>query len=74
MVFNRMSGEELRLAKQWYDEDGKTPLEMSLLLRRDKSTLTRHVVKRTQQKRDGRPRALTVIMEKGVAGSTGVRT
>ena len=23
MVFNRMSGEELRLAKQWYDEDGK---------------------------------------------------
>ena len=59
MVFNRMSGEELRLAKQWYDEDGKTPLEMSLLLRRDKSTITRHVVKRTEQKRDGRPRALT---------------
>ena len=59
MVFNRMSGEELRLAKQWYDEDGKTPLEISLLLRRDKSTITRHVVKRTEQKRDGRPRALT---------------
>ena len=58
MVFNRMSGEELRLAKQWYDEDGKTPLEISLLLRRDKSTITRHVVNRTEQKRDGRPRAL----------------
>ena len=32
---------------------------MSQLLRRDKSTITRHVVKRTEQKRDGRPRALT---------------
>ena len=59
MAFNRMSSEELRLAKQWYDEDGKTPLEISQLLRRDKSTITRHVVKRTHQKRDGRPRALT---------------
>ena len=57
MAFNKMSSEELRLAKQWYDEDGKTPLEMSLLLRRDKSTITRHVVKRTKQKRNGRPRA-----------------
>ena len=52
MAFNRMSSEELRLAKQWYDEDGKAPLDISLLLRRDKSTITRHVVKRTQLKRD----------------------
>ena len=59
MGFNKMSSEELRLAKLWYDEDGKTPLEISQLLRRDKSTITRHVVKRTHQKRDGRPRALT---------------
>ena len=59
MAFNRMSSEELRLAKLWYDEDGKAPLEISQLLRRDKSTITRHVVKRTHQKRDGRPRALT---------------
>ena len=59
MAFNRMSSEELRLAKLWYDEDGKTPLDISQLLRRDKSTITRHVVKRTEQKRDGRPRALT---------------
>ena len=42
MAFNRMSSEELRLAKLWYDEDGKTPLEISQLLRRDKSTITRH--------------------------------
>ena len=59
MAFNRMSSEELRLPKQWYDDNGKTKLEMSPLLRRDKSTITRHAVKRTQQKRDGRPRALT---------------
>ena len=42
MAFNRMSSEELRLAKLWYDENGKTPLEISQLLRRDKSTITRH--------------------------------
>ena len=54
-----MSREELRLAKLWYDEDGKAPLEISQLLRRDKSTIARHVVKRARQKRDGRPRALT---------------
>ena len=46
MAFNRMSSEELRLAKLWYDEDGKAPLEISQLLRRDKSAITRHVVKR----------------------------
>ena len=59
MVFKKMSSEELRLAQQWYDEDGKSPLEISELLRRDKSTITRHLVKRTPKKRDGRPRSLT---------------
>ena len=59
MVFKKMSSEELRLAQQWYDEDGKSPLEISELLRRDKSTITRRVVKRTPKKRDGRPRSLT---------------
>ena len=42
MAFNKMSSEELRVAKLWYDEDGKTPLEISQLLRRDISTITRH--------------------------------
>ena len=42
MAFNRMSSEELRLAKLWHGENGKTPLEISQLLRRDKSTITRH--------------------------------
>ena len=43
MAFKRMSSEELRLAKLWYDENAKAPLEISQLLRRDKSTITRHV-------------------------------
>ena len=59
MAFNRMSSEELRLAELWYGEGGKTPLEISQLLRRDKSTITRHVVRRTHKKRDGRPRSRT---------------
>ena len=59
MAFNRMSSEELRLAKLWYDEGGKAPLEISQLLRCDKSTITRHVIKRARQERLGRPRALT---------------
>ena len=54
-----MSSEELRLAKLWYDEDGKAPLEIPQLLRRDKSTIMRHVVNRTHQRRDGCPRAFT---------------
>ena len=33
MAFKKMSSEELRLAKLWYDEDGNTPLEISQLLR-----------------------------------------
>ena len=35
------------------------PMEIADLLRRDKSTITRHVVKRVEPKRDGRPRALS---------------
>ena len=75
-MYDRMSSEELRLAKLWYDEDGKTPLEISQLLRRDKSTITRHVVKRTHQKRDGRPhdvaRCERSCHGKGVAVGTAV--
>ena len=65
MVFNRMSGEELRPAGVWPPRG--TPCELSsesmsvvcVLFRRFEMTL-----------RDARG----VIMEKGVAGSTGVRT
>ena len=41
MTFRKMSAEELRLAKMWYEEDGMTRSEIADLLRRDKSTITR---------------------------------
>ena len=44
MTFRKMSTEELRLAKTWHEEDDMTPREIADLLRRDKSTITRHVV------------------------------
>ena len=33
MQFTKMSGEELRLAKMWYDEDDMSPREIADLLR-----------------------------------------
>ena len=59
MAFRKMSAEEFRLAKMWYEEDDMTPSEIADLLRRDKSTITRHVVKGLIRKRDGRPRMLS---------------
>ncbi len=47
------------MAKMWYEEDDMTPREIADLLRRDKSTITRHVVKGHIPKRDGRPRMLS---------------
>ena len=34
MGFTKMSAEELRLAKMWYEEDDMTPSEIADLLRR----------------------------------------
>ena len=59
MTFTKMSSDELRLAKMCYEEDDMTPSEIAELLRRDKSTITRHVVKGLIRKRDGRPRMLS---------------
>ena len=56
MTFSKVPAEELWLAKMWYEEDDMTPSEIADLLRRDKSTITRHVVKGLIRKRDGRPR------------------
>ena len=55
MTFTKMSAEELRLANMCYEEDDMTPREIAELLRRDKSTTTRHVVKGLIRKRDVRP-------------------
>ena len=59
MTFTKMSAEELRLAKMCYEEDDMTPSEIAELLRRDKSTITHHVVKGLIRKRDGSPRMLS---------------
>ena len=42
--YKKLSTEEIRLAKMWYDEDGMGPSEIAELLRRDKSSMTRPLV------------------------------
>ena len=46
------------MAKMWHEEDGMAPSEIADLLRRDKSTMTRLLVQRTERKKDGRPKLL----------------
>jgi hypothetical protein len=52
--WKKLSTEEMRLAKTWYEEDDKNPSEIAKLLHRDKSTLTRLLVMQTPRKPDGR--------------------
>ena len=59
-----MSDVEIRLARMWYNEDGKAPSEIAKLLRRYKSTITRHVVKEVEKQKQGRPPALTEEQKK----------
>ena len=58
-VWQELSAEEIRLALMWYEQDGKSPKELADLLHRDKSTMTRLLVKKVERKKDGRPPALT---------------
>ena len=57
--WKKLSAEEQRLAKKWYSEDNMKPCEIARLLRRDKSTLTRLLVKQVERKKQGRPRVLS---------------
>ena len=38
------------MANMWYDQDEKSPSEIAALLHRDKSTLTRFLVKKQKKK------------------------
>ena len=38
--YKKLSDQEIRLAKLWFDEDDMEPSEIAALLRRDKSTMT----------------------------------
>ena len=40
----KLSTEEVRLPKEWYNEDGRKPSEIVELLHRDRSTITRLLV------------------------------
>ena len=42
--YNKLSADEIRLAKMRRDEDGMAPSEIAELLRRDKSSMTRLLV------------------------------
>ena len=53
-----MSGEELRLARLWYDADVQ-PSAIAERLGRDKSVITRLLIQQVPRKKQGRPPALT---------------
>lgn len=54
-----MSQEEMRLARRWYVEEELAPSDIARRLGRNKSTLTRLLVKRVARKTLGRKRALS---------------
>ena len=53
-----LSSEEIRLAKMWYEDDDMTPGEIAELLRRNKSTMTRLLVKQDERTGRGQPKSL----------------
>ena len=54
-----LSAVEIRLAKMWFNEDEMTPAEIGKLLRRDKSTMTRLLVKQDERLSRGQPKAMS---------------
>ena len=48
------------MAEMWYKDDNMTPNDIAKLLRRDKSTMTRLLVKRDERLARGRPKSLSV--------------
>jgi transposase len=57
--WKKMSSEEIRLANKWYNDDCMPPSEIAEQLGRDKSVITRLLVKQVPRKKQGRPQALT---------------
>lgn len=59
-AWKKLSADEIRLATEWYKKGkGKAPSEIATLLGRDKSVLTRLLVKQVPRKKQGRPLGLT---------------
>jgi hypothetical protein len=57
--WKKMSATEIGLANSWYNEDRIKPSEIARRLKRDKSVITRHVIKKIVKKKQGRPAALS---------------
>lgn len=57
--WKKMSQDEIRLAREWYLKDSTAPLDIAKRLKRDKSTITRLLVKRVPRKAQGRKPTLT---------------
>ena len=59
MVWTKMADSEVKLARRWFVEDGESTGEIARRLGRDRSTVTRLLVKRLPRKVQGRKRVLT---------------
>ena len=57
--WTQMTNVEIRLAKTWYNDEKLPPSQIAKRLGRNKSSLTRLLVKQTKRKPQGRPRALS---------------
>jgi hypothetical protein len=58
-TWKKMTDEEIRLARKWYKEEKLKPSEIAKRLGRDKSVMTRLLVKRVTRKKQGRNPVLT---------------
>jgi hypothetical protein len=57
--WKKMSEEEIRLAKAWYNDDNEAPSDIAERLGRDKSVITRLLVKKVVRQKQGPPTLLT---------------
>jgi hypothetical protein len=57
--WKKMSEEEIRLARAWYNDDKEVPSEIAERLGRDKSVITRLLVKKVVRQKQGPPTLLT---------------
>ena len=57
--WKKLSAEEIRLARLWYIEDRLKPSEIAARLKRDKSAITRLLVKQAPRSQQGAPPKLT---------------
>ena len=57
--WTKLTEEEIRLARKWYSDEQLSPSTIAQRLGRDRSVMTRLLVKKVTRKRQGRPRVLT---------------